>query len=142
VPTSTGFFDLNTPRDLLQKLEHDYQRILQSPIDTYAAFDFMITANHIPDWLHPKDEPAQHTVRDSLGELRVCRELANGAKHFSLKKKGTAVQGTTVAEAAFDSAAFSGAFQIEASLVIELDGTAAQALGSRIGVDDLAHKIL
>ena len=41
-----GLFDLNTPQDLLRKLKHDYQRIIQSPTDMFAAFDFFVTAPH------------------------------------------------------------------------------------------------
>lgn len=52
MPTK-GLFRLETPRDLLGKLIHDYQRLQQAPDDAYAAFDFLVTAEHMLDWLYP-----------------------------------------------------------------------------------------
>jgi len=48
-----GLFQLQTARDLLAKLGHDYERLRNSPNDAYVAFDFFVTAEHILDWLHP-----------------------------------------------------------------------------------------
>ncbi len=48
-----GFFALRTPQDLLAKLRHDHARLVDNPIDSYAAFDFFVTANHLVDWIWP-----------------------------------------------------------------------------------------
>jgi hypothetical protein len=92
---ANGFLELRTPRDLLRKLERDYERLLNSPTDADAAFDFIVTANHIPDWLHPNDGKAQNAIRQSRAELQVCRELANGAKHFVLRDGAEFVKAAT-----------------------------------------------
>jgi hypothetical protein len=70
------------PRDLLAKIEHDASRVVADPTDTYAAFDFFVTARHLEDWLDQyygervnRFEPAR------LG--RLVRSLANGGKHFT-----------------------------------------------------------
>ena len=43
-----GFFDLKTPEDLLKKLEREYERLQQHPHDVDMAFNFFVTAEHIP----------------------------------------------------------------------------------------------
>ncbi len=48
-----GFFELATPPDLLKKLRHDLSRVQQNLTDSYAAFDFFVTAEHILDWKYP-----------------------------------------------------------------------------------------
>jgi hypothetical protein len=44
-----GFGDLQTVADLFSKLEHDLGRMNASPEDTYTAFDYFVTAEHIID---------------------------------------------------------------------------------------------
>lgn len=39
-----GFFHLKTPADLLHKLHHDLDVLEAEPEDTYAAFNFFVTA--------------------------------------------------------------------------------------------------
>ncbi len=51
-----GFAELRSPRDLLAKMEHDRRRMSADPTDTYAAFDFFVTAEHMLDWSFP-DSP-------------------------------------------------------------------------------------
>jgi hypothetical protein len=82
-----GFAELRVPRDLVQKLEYDLERIRKSPQDQYAAFDFFVTAEHIVDWIHPDDEKARKAVRRSSSLLRITSHLANGVKNFEAKAK-------------------------------------------------------
>ena len=48
-----GFYSLETPDDLFQKLRHDFERIKSNPMDVYAAFDFVVSADHMVDWVYP-----------------------------------------------------------------------------------------
>ena len=48
-----GIFELRTPQDLLQKLRFDREQLKKDPTNTYLAFNFFVTAEHIKDWLHP-----------------------------------------------------------------------------------------
>lgn len=80
-----GFAELRVPRDLVKKLEYDLDRVLKSPQDQYAAFDFFVTAEHIVDWIHPDDRKAREVVRSSSSLLRITSHLANGVKHFEAK---------------------------------------------------------
>jgi hypothetical protein len=82
-----GFGELQTPGDLVRKLEHDLDRLKNSPQDQYAAFDFFVTAEHIVDWLHPTDRTAREAMRSSSPLLRITSHIANGVKHFEAKAK-------------------------------------------------------
>lgn len=77
-----GIFELSTVDDLFAKARHDLGRLRHDPTDSYAAFDFFVTARHIPDWLYPNDKGRiDHLFRENL-ELRVCRHIADQGKHF------------------------------------------------------------
>lgn len=85
VRSFNGFAELRVPRDLVEKLEYDLERVLKSPQDQYAAFDFFVTAEHIVDWIHPDDRGAREAVRSSSSLLRITSHLANGVKHFEAR---------------------------------------------------------
>jgi len=40
----TGIFTLRTAKDLFGRLEHDFGRVKRNPTDSFAAFDFFVTA--------------------------------------------------------------------------------------------------
>jgi len=86
---SSGFFKLYDPYDLLRKLEHDLDRLKADPTDSYAAFDFFVTATHMPDWIRvirwPFSAPTTGSRTAAIFEL--CGKLGNGGKHFVLHKK-------------------------------------------------------
>ena len=83
-----GLFNLCTPGDLVRKLEHDLQRMRAAPADARPAFDFVVTAYHLKDWLDPKVELREHRL------LPVAGHLANSAKHFVTTKDWKQVSGT------------------------------------------------
>jgi hypothetical protein len=78
MPTRFPFFELKTPADLFRKLESDLTALQASSQDTRLAFNFFVTAEHLPDWLGKRALVSQHAI------LRVVSHIANGAKHFSL----------------------------------------------------------
>lgn len=128
-----GFFDLDTPQHLFQKLQHDYQHILSAPGDRYAAMNFVLTATHLPNW-------SGNYQKDSFRPQEICRELANGSKHFRLRYsnvKNTKVSGGAFQFPGFDPAAFD-----VGQLVVELSGESAAELGHEISVEALAKKVL
>lgn len=82
-----GFADLRTPHDLLGKLEYDRKRMGENIADTYAAFDFFLTAEHLVDWLIPdRPDEFQRERRDDFRNnhdlLKIVSDVASGAKHF------------------------------------------------------------
>lgn len=129
--------DLVTVADLLRKLEHDFQRLKQNPRDTYAAFDFFVTAEHLPDWI------GNVGVKHEIPLLRVVSHLAAGAKHFMPRdKRHKSVQRVEVQGGCFQSDMVqTDAFQVGA-LVIELQGKEAAHFGMEIGVLELAELVL
>ena len=87
-----GIFDLRTPVDLYAKLGRELGRMRMAPDDVDPAFNFFVTAEHLPDWIHPGDDKdakdKQNAMRRATPELRVASHIANGAKHFGkLQKK-------------------------------------------------------
>jgi len=75
-----GIFDLKTPEDLVRKLFFEFQQFSNKPNDTYLAFNFFVTAEHIPDWIDEKNLRKQDPL------LRICSHIANGAKHFMVDR--------------------------------------------------------
>lgn len=79
-----GFFELQTPDDLFQKLRHDLEQMKVHPFDAYLAFNFFITAESMLDWYFPGDENKvnRNELRNSTWFLKATSDLATGAKHF------------------------------------------------------------
>ena len=108
-----GFGNLQTPQDLVEKLRYDRSRMNADPNDSYAAFDFFVTADHILDWLYP-DSPetpqksARQAHRDRERLLQIASHIANGAKHFeALAPHHKSVSEITQQSGAFDPRGFS-----------------------------------
>ena len=75
------FFELTTPLQLFQKMEADLIALQESGQDSRIAFNFFVTAEHLPDWLGLRGEVRKHAL------LRIVSNLANGAKHFTINQK-------------------------------------------------------
>src|SRR5258706_15507092 len=93
---------LGNAADLLGKLRFDFERVRKNTHDAYAAFDFFVTAEHLPEWQRDKTVIRQEPL------LRVVSHLANGAKHF----QATDSRHKSVSNVGLRSGSFSpGAFQ-------------------------------
>jgi hypothetical protein len=116
----------------------------KDPLSEDAAFDFFVTARHVPDWLEVQGLGSAAALFAQFIELRICRHLADGAKHFiathSMHKQ---VQGVTRRPGAFQANAFSDAFQT-GGLEIALDSTdqATLSVGPRISATHMADRVL
>src|SRR4051812_18185088 len=89
--------NLNTPADLLGKLRHDFERVHENTHDAYAAFDFFVTAEHLPEWC------GDPTIKRKEPLLRIVSHLANGAKHFrATDSKHNSVSGVGLRHGAFN----------------------------------------
>ena len=108
-----GFADLSTTGDLFAKLRHDRQRMSADPSDSYAAFDFFVTAEHVIDWLIPdapgsRRQSERQAFRDSARILQITSHIASGGKHFrALSKQHTTVDDVEARVGGFDPRAFS-----------------------------------
>jgi hypothetical protein len=47
-----GAFELRTPCQLFDKLEADFKRVQSDSLDSFAAYDFFVTAWHLVEWKH------------------------------------------------------------------------------------------
>ena len=81
------FFELRTPRHLLDKLGREYNRLSESR-DVDNIFNFYVTAYHIKDYLIASGTMTKQEAEDLFSpkdpELWFCRDLANMAKHLVL----------------------------------------------------------
>ena len=140
-----GIGQLDTPQHLLAKLKNDFARVTSDPADTYAAFDFFVTGEHMVDWVLPgySNKKAQDDLRSSSPILQAVSHIANGSKHFVTEaKRHHHVQHVDAPPGAFDARAFDPhAFETDA-LYVTLEGAAATALGPQMLVVDLAEKTL
>jgi hypothetical protein len=141
-----GFFELQTPMDLLRKLQYDFERLQQhlgGQEYSYAAFDFFVTAEHLVDWLHPNSKPKRRETREASPLLMTCSHIASGAKHFeATHDHHKSVSGLEKQEGTFQRDAFQNdAFQVP-GLNVTLDGEAAEQFGPIIECLDLAREVL
>ena len=87
MPLPAGHFTLKTASDLFEKLKHDFNRLWNNPTDSFACFDFFVTAEHLPEWHFGPNSTNAATLRRTVPVLKLCSHLANGAKHFEAKDK-------------------------------------------------------
>jgi hypothetical protein len=87
------------PEHLLHKLEWEYAQWQEDPLNTYRAWNFFATAEHLPDWLARTGPRALggfriSAFRRSTPLLRICSHLASGARHFRPGPEHTSVAST------------------------------------------------
>jgi hypothetical protein len=145
MPREQGVFELRTPHDLLNKLRADLKRLEADPLDQYAAFDFFVSASHMPDWLSPGiDQSAVDKRSDMRSQdvlLQICDHIATGFKHFEASaKRHTSVSRTERHLGGF-SREFSRQFDIS-ELTIHLQGAAADKFGESVDALDLAQSVM
>jgi hypothetical protein len=128
-----GFFDLKTPMDLLRKLEREYDRWIADPLNGDLAWNFFVTAEHLPDWLartapRPLRGLSIHEFKQSGQLTRICSHLANGGKHFRPRKEHTAVASTHVQDGWIEEGWVDDDWIEVASLMVDLTPDEADTL--------------
>ena len=131
-----GLFQLRRPRDLVEKLVVDLERIREADVPSilaqYAAFDFFVTAEHLVDWLvnTGKYIGTLQSLSESYPDGLLVSHVANGFKHFRVSTdRHTTVKETRTARAFQNNAFQNTAFQTTPRLVIDLeDGTSEDVL--------------
>ena len=128
---------LETPKHLLGKLQFDFERIKADPLDVYAAFDFFVTAEHIPDWIG--DLP----IKEDFPLLKVISHIANGAKHFeATAKKHKSVENVHLRDGVFSPKVFNPEAFAVGDLIIEIKGEEVKQFGAEISVRKLAQMVV
>jgi hypothetical protein len=92
-----GFFDLQTPQDLLHKLQRDYAQLRQVPEDVEAAYNFFATAENMPEWVQGggrRGKTFKRQIQQRHLILTLVNELATGAKHFTSDRQKPAIAET------------------------------------------------
>jgi hypothetical protein len=138
-----GLFNLKTPHDLLAKLRHDFARLDANGLDAFAAFDFFVTARHLPEWLYPKERAKQKALFKHEVLLRVCAHIADGSKHFeTTNKRHLSVKDTVVQKSWIQADFVQADFVQRGGLFVKLDGEAAIAMGATVEIRQLARRVL
>ena len=145
-----GFFELANASDLLKKLNHDFEQLKKNPDNTYVAFNFFVTAEHMLDWLYPKSTNKLKRTQERKKEvlIQICSHVANGAKHFEVEAShhrtvsNLEKVGGYFPSSYFPSSYFPRRYFSKGGLVVQLEGNAKHIFGDSISVLSLAHKIL
>jgi hypothetical protein len=143
MPPNPGIFWMQKPRQLFEKMRNDASHLAKCPLDPYACFNFFVTAEHMADWLLPGEQ--NKTERNALKShpvLRICSQIANGAKHFQTEdKRHNSISATAVASV--QSFATSDPRPDDYEFVIHLNPPDAAALGCQsLTVRELAKRVL
>jgi hypothetical protein len=86
------FFGMKHARDLLAKLEREFERLSETPNSRFAAFNFFVTAEHLLDWALPsQSRSTREARRNSEPILQVVSHLCNRDKHLRLGAAHTSV---------------------------------------------------
>lgn len=108
----SGVFDLQSPKDVLGKLERELERLRIAPNDKDAAINFFITAESMLDWKFPGDPNAlvrkEYRNREPL--LLVVWDLASKSKHRDLRSQHKSVESSGMAGKFFGGSFFEGPF--------------------------------
>lgn len=82
-----AFFELSTPRHMLEKAKREYAKLLQQ-WDIDNVFNFFVTARHIKDYIEGTDVVEKSVLGDFLADqdLKDCQYLCNKGKHLKLKE--------------------------------------------------------
>ena len=148
--TMKGLFELSKATDLLQKLHYEFEQLKKEPDNTYVAFNFFVTAEHILDWLYPKrsNKKKREQVRENSVLLQICSHIANGSKHFEVEDlrhksvSGTNHMGGHWPNGYFPKDYFPNGYFPDSNLIIRLEGDAKNQFGESISVIKLAAIIV
>lgn len=143
-----GFANLRTAGDLLEKLEHDFELLQEKPTDSYRAFNFFVTAEHILDWHHPGGRGSEGAAkrkaqRDRNELLKVVSHIASGAKHLVLDdRRHQSVTHVDQVTTPYGAGEYGAEPYGGVSIMVALEGAAAEELGESISALDLARRVI
>lgn len=124
-------YGLRSPRDLYEKVRRDAGR-LRVEVTSDDFFNFVITAYSLADWIKndlrlPDAVRTYPVASKSNGDqiLLLCGEIANGSKHFALRKANPQARAITSSQGWGMGRYGRGAYGVgEESIVIAMaDGT-------------------
>jgi hypothetical protein len=124
-------YGLQTPRDLLGKLQRERAR-LQTEVTSDDFFNFVVTCYHLIDWI--KNDPSipndsKEAVKRAYSNTYIAasRDLANASKHFTLRPgRSPRVVADATSERGYGLGRYgAGPFGIgeESIMIVLIDGT-------------------
>lgn len=83
-----NFFELSTPRDMLQKALREHQR-MQASLNVDNVFNFFVTTHHISDYVEKSGAVPKADLQTFLSDddLKFSRDLCDKAKHLRLDRR-------------------------------------------------------
>lgn len=95
---SQKFFELITPRDMLDKAKREYKRMLNN-IDVDSVFNFFVTVYHIVDYVEATGRFSYESPElkkmygdkdlkndNYYGDFVACRLICNSGKHLKISR--------------------------------------------------------
>jgi hypothetical protein len=100
-----AFFELSTPRDMLDKAKREYTK-LQQRWDIDNVFNFFVTARHIKDYIIETKAVDETLLNDFLAaqDLKDCQYLCDKGKHLRLNNKNFPNHLTTIWDGSINGA--------------------------------------
>ena len=79
------FFQLQTPRDMLEKTKREHAR-LSASFDIDHVFNFFVSAYHISDYIKKTNAVPQKIIDTFLSDadIQACHDLCDKGKHMRL----------------------------------------------------------
>jgi hypothetical protein len=81
-----GFFEIASPRDLLDKAKRDYEK-MKADTSTDTVFNFFVTTYHLVDYVKALGTVGNSAI-DQLyanADFKMCQFLCNKGKHIKLR---------------------------------------------------------
>ncbi len=138
-------FDIKTSVDFYKKLLADHEEFSNDRTSSRVALNCAMTAWHLTEWTYHEFKPVLSNIHSTLGHyqqglkndcpsLQIMHDLANGTKHYQLKRHKSVVKATDLHLGDFSND-FSRDFDIS-SLDIELND------GSKIYFEDEIETVI
>lgn len=121
-------YGFSSVRDLYAKLQRDAQTLLDEGVTSDGLFNFVLTGDSMIDWVKndsslPETARTQSAMNGLYADrwLKVCKDLANASKHFTLTR-GEPITLSATSEKGFGLGRFGmGGFGVgEESIYIEV----------------------
>jgi len=87
---SDAFFEIGSPRDLLEKAKRDYAK-MKAGTSTDTIFNFFVTAYHVVDYVKALGAVPESTISNLYDDpdFKMCQFLCNKGKHIKLRQSHT-----------------------------------------------------
>ena len=87
---NTAFFEIRSPRDLLEKAKRDYAR-MKTETSTDTIFNFFVTTYHVVDYVKALGTVPPSAIDKFYDDpdFKMCQFLCNKGKHITLRQRSS-----------------------------------------------------